>query len=479
MADQSYLQSCLSVERMSVIAASDEPSREALLASPPDWEPFVRAGLVTDKTLSLVREYAYQPEESTQELLESEGNGKQYANALVSILRDVSNPKVSAYVVTLVEDLLVPNLTQRALLFEEEGHHGSTDLLTGRPSDAEVFPPLVIEPFSRLLDSESAYTRCKAMYVMAMLLSVRPQPSDALFKLVDMLLAELSRSASAQNNSNDTTNQFPKADQTHALVRCLSVVLRHPQGQAQVFKNGGLRVLLSLIRSKAGKMQLLYELSLCVWQLAMYPPAMGAFDHSAMHDLVKLIQQEPGKKALRMALATTRLILDDEEREKEISEALIERGMLKILENKCNQTDDPEMQDNVQAISTKLANNYRVLNTFERYKQELLTSELEWGTIHTEKFWKENVRKFEADDFGCIHKLVALMKGEDTVTAAVACNDIGFFVQLYPNGKAIVERMGGKSAVMLLLTHADADVQKQALLCCSKLMVTKWEFLGM
>jgi V-type H+-transporting ATPase subunit H len=149
------------------------------------------------------------------------------------------------------------------------------------------------------------------------------------------------------------------------------------------------------------------------------------------------------------------------------------------LENKCQQADDPEMQDNVQAIANKLANNYRELNTFERYQQELFTGELEWGTIHTEKFWKENVRKFEADDFGCVRKLIALLTSKATVTAAVACNDVGYFVQLYPNGKAIVERMGGKQAVMSLLTHDDADVQKQALLCCSKLMVTKWEFLGM
>ena len=71
---------------------------------------------------------------------------------------------------------------------------------------------------------------------------------------------------------------------------------------------------------------------------------------------------------------------------------------------------------------------------------------------------------------------------------AVACYDIGQFVRFYPNGKMIVEHWGTKLKVMGIMARAEdpvdeaaraawMDVQKNALLCCSKIMVSNWEFL--
>ena len=38
--------------------------------------------------------------------------------------------------------------------------------------------------------------------------------------------------------------------------------------------------------------------------------------------------------------------------------------------------------------------------------------------------------------------------------------------------------MGGKEHAMRLLTHADDEVRKQALLCTQKLLVANWQFIG-
>ena len=85
--------------------------------------------------------------------------------------------------------------------------------------------------------------------------------------------------------------------------------------------------------------------------------------------------------------------------------------------------------------------------------------------------------------------LVGLLgSDEDFTTVAVACYDIGQFVRFYPNGKMIVEHWGTKAIVMELLARSQdpvdeaekaawMEVQKQALLCCSKMMVSNWEFL--
>ena len=42
----------------------------------------------------------------------------------------------------------------------------------------------------------------------------------------------------------------------------------------------------------------------------------------------------------------------------------------------------------------------------------------------------------------------------------------------------IVNQLEGKYAIMGLMEHPDANVQKEALLCTQKLLVVSWEHLG-
>lgn len=37
--------------------------------------------------------------------------------------------------------------------------------------------------------------------------------------------------------------------------------------------------------------------------------------------------------------------------------------------------------------------------SFEKYIKELNGQNLNWSPVHTEKFWKENVKRFEDNDF--------------------------------------------------------------------------------
>jgi V-type H+-transporting ATPase subunit H len=39
------------------------------------------------------------------------------------------------------------------------------------------------------------------------------------------------------------------------------------------------------------------------------------------------------------------------------------------------------------------------LRSFEKYQKEIESQSLEWGPIHSEKFWKENYKRFEDKDF--------------------------------------------------------------------------------
>lgn len=50
--------------------------------------------------------------------------------------------------------------------------------------------------------------------------------------------------------------------------------------------------------------------------------------------------------------------------------------------------------------------------------------------------------------------------------------------ELAVNNYRILTNLDAKSAVMTLMTHPDAGVQKEALLAVQKMMVNNWEYLS-
>ena len=59
----------------------------------------------------------------------------------------------------------------------------------------------------------------------------------------------------------------------------------------------------------------------------------------------------------------------------------------------------------------------------------------------------------------------------------VALHDLGEFTRFYPNGRGVVKNLGGKDIAMELLGSDVPDIQRHALQCISKIMVTNWEFM--
>lgn len=45
-----------------------------------------------------------------------------------------------------------------------------------------------------------------------------------------------------------------------------------------------------------------------------------------------------------------------------------------------------------------LHENYKEMSTWDVYLAEVQSGSLEWGILHTEKFFKENAKKFEGPD---------------------------------------------------------------------------------
>lgn len=119
------------------------------------------------------------------------------------------------------------------------------------------------------------------------------------------------------------------------------------------------------------------------------------------------------------------------------------------------------------------------MSRWEVYKTEVESGHLQWGSTHTEAFFKENARMIEGkdSDFKILKVLIALLSSKDDEITAIACYDIGEFVRFYPNGKAIAKRLGAKELVMPLIEHENVDLQRHALQAVSKMMVNNWEYV--
>jgi V-type H+-transporting ATPase subunit H len=123
-----------------------------------------------------------------------------------------------------------------------------------------------------------------------------------------------------------------------------------------------------------------------------------------------------------------------------------------------------------------LHENYKDMTSWDVYVAEVESGHLEWGPIHTEKFFRENAKMMEGPDgdFRLVRTLILLTGCQNEDIAAVACFDVGEFVRHYPNGRSIAKRLGAKNMIMRLIEHENVDLQRQALQCVSKILVQNW-----
>ena len=72
-------------------------------------------------------------------------------------------------------------------------------------------------------------------------------------------------------------------------------------------------------------------------------------------------------------------------------------------------------------------------------------------------------------------KLTKLLASDDDEVVAIACFDIGEFALNYPNGRAIASRLGAKNTILRLIEHDHPEIQHNAIVCVSKLLVNNWQ----
>jgi len=244
--------------------------------------------------------------------------------------------------------------------------------------------------------------------------------------------------------------------------------------------------------------QQLYELTFCLWiltyELNVHPLIRADFskDGLAVSALVEMVSVAPREKVVRVALSSLRNLAtcDADAYPSAAGQTnvdgnfflgdMIACGLMKAVAHlRDRQFTDPDIVEDVDVLHKLLVENYKEMSRWEVYKNEVESGHLQWGSTHTEAFFKENARMMEGSDgnFLLLKLLIALITSNDEEVSAIACYDIGEFVRHYPNSRAIAKRLGAKDVVMPLIEHENPELQRHALQCVSKIMVNKWEYV--
>jgi hypothetical protein len=299
---------------------------------------------------------------------------------------------------------------------------------------------------------------------------------------------------------------------TEVAVEALMVVLRSEAMRDLFLLENGVQMLLPMLSARNS--QLLYDASHCLWLISLHrlgadgaggaggkgaESVVGVAElerEGAVKALVRLCRLGMPLKVMRMALAVLANVVRAA-RSKELAGDLSETHLPELVASLLAQEPritDPELLDDLSLLAEAMAaavaggaGGARAQSAVQRLEAEVATRRLDWGVLHTPEFWKENASRVEAGGgFTLIRQLADLLQssgsedgqGVDDVTAAVALFDLGEFASAHPQGKAILHGMGVKPLVMSFLKRTEDDVKHQALLALSKMMVTRWQFVG-
>ena len=158
---------------------------------------------------------------------------------------------------------------------------------------------------------------------------------------------------------------------------------------------------------------------------------------------------------------------------------MIDNSLMVFLTNELRKNiKDEQMKENMNFLLDTMERNYQVYSTYDKFLKELATEKLAFGPVHTAKFWKEHIKKTEADDFSIVKDLIKLLDSPDETTQAVACFDLGEFSRLHPFSKMILEKLDGKTKLMHMIEKDSTMVREHALVAIQKLMINNWQIIA-
>lgn len=431
-------------------------SNDMVLQQSVPWEGMHTAQLISDVELRLMR--AFDRSDAAKRLaLMTGSDGAAYAEALLQLLLRLNHVDVLQYLLALVDEVLSAD---RAVV----------QVFLSLPAEDGAMP---LRPFFRILggvsfNAERAahFIFTRALHAMATLMhAMRVIKDDDIDILMRWLIPQLRK-----RGDGDVL----------VAVSALHLLLRREEFRASFAEREGLRHLADVIRNRGQNLQLLYHSMVCLWLLAYSSTVRTQFagERGLVRTIVETLRMEDALKVRRMCLSTLRNLVGVADAEEEMVDAGLVRLLAYLNERKWA---DPDMSDDIDVLTKRLDVVVESMSSWDRYKAEVLSGRLRWSPVHSMiDFWKQDAARLEDSNCRVLSHLLELLRtSSDTTVLAVACHDIGEYVSHRPRGRAVLSRLGGKSDIMALMQHGDAEVRKHALLALQKVMVQNWEALKM
>lgn len=306
---------------------------------------------------------------------------------------------------------------------------------------------------------------------------------EACARVISILLSELSPKEYWINQENFmnqllTYDDDKKKISDHCRMSCLSNLLRVNSLIAHFFKSNGMSVIADVLQT-AKDIQTVYYAFFCLWLISFEDSSLKYFQ-DAITKILKLmvtsLQSLCREKIIRIGYACFRNLC----RDSTCIEILIDHGLLKVTDNILKMVlKDTETIDDIKFVGQTLEKNLKVLTSFEKFAKEINSGVLEWGPVHSERFWRENARKAEENEFSFIKKLIHLLKDSDPKVLlknqAISCYDLGEFCRFHPFGKTILDKLGAKTEILALIESKDNSVKENALIAIQKIMLNSWQ----
>eukprot|EP00386_Alphamonas_edax_P002025 GDKI01006092.1.p1 GENE.GDKI01006092.1~~GDKI01006092.1.p1 ORF type:complete len:452 (+),score=164.35 GDKI01006092.1:165-1520(+) len=417
--------------------------RDNIMSRVPEWGKHENVGTLKPGTASTLRQLH---PHSLQEKSEKISTDPNLAKLLLDALKIEGETHPIAYALTLLYDVVRDDTSRY-------------DNLVEAWADRDIFMP-----FSNLLERPGIdnYVADKAAFMLSGLMCRGPKKfsTDQIKYFVSGLVS--GRYTVSEAGKLEGLGNLLKIENFRQLVweapGAIDVVFKHldPDKSAAI----------------------LYKAAFCVWLLSFSKPMIASLvARGAVKSLRRVLAESRVEKVVRVCIHTLTNLMADEN----AMEQVVELNTLQVLQLlEYEKWRDPEMYDEIRDGIASLQSKIKLYSNFERYEKEMEKGELKWSFLHQEKFWYENVMKFEQDEFKPIKKLVAILKNPsaDPTTLAVACHDLGEFGRLHPMGKKILGKLGVKETTMLLMSHNTKEVAREALLCVQKLMLERWQDVG-
>lgn len=334
-------------------------------------------------------------------VLDSPADAQEYARMLLKIAeQSTTNVTVQQYVFTRIEEILGVGVdftdaesdafgTKHAKLFTTESSGGRT---------------LNDNAFVRAIGFSDNYVQKSASVGFATLLSVCDGNVNALVNWINSKLPSSS------------------ADVWDVALPALGNLTRSAAGRAALMRTGIVNSITSILKriGVAGKPQHVYDLVFALWSLSLTEDDAQAYlSAGAVPTLLEFLASSSSKKVTRIIIFTLKN-LSSFENDKILNE-MFSAGILRLVDNlqashAIKQLNDPDAEADFRALQDSLNKNYRELSSFDRLVSEYESGALRWGILHNEKFWRENVKFVEKDDFSLLKLMLSFITASDPVS---------------------------------------------------------------